>query len=598
MSAAPPPRVSIVTVNRNNAAGLAKTLDSVRVQTFRDFEHIVIDGGSTDGSVDEIRARADGLADWVSEPDAGIYNAMNKGLRRARGEYVQFLNSGDWLYDPQVLERAFSPPPGGEDLLYGDYWVHESPGKSWLIRTPEILALSQFHGKSILCHQATFYRRALFGELGPYNERNQLVSDWEFNVRALLANKTTRHLPYPLVGYQRGGRSLAEADLSRAEQAAISAQLIPAAVQGDYERLRFLEKECRRLKRNEALLEELRNANLLYNYARMAKWGWDSWRRRLADPPPAAASQPAAEPRQGAGADAIPGGKRSPAETGSWPGPAPRLSIVTVNRNHAAGLANTIASVRAQTFPDFEFIVIDGASTDGSRDVIAANADRIARWVSEPDGGIYAAMNKGTAFAKGAWLLYLNSGDLLASPDVLAEVAARMPDDVDWFYGDFCRPGRAPQAQPDELTLGRFFGNGLCHQTVFFRKTLLERFGGYDETYRIEGAWELMVRALLAGHRPRHVAVTVAIYEGGGISDRQLDLREGEKELFRRRLIPPALLADYRRLVQLEAEYRRLRDLECWLAAVHDRHLLVNCAMATKWQGQRLVSRFRRSGRK
>ena len=270
-----PPRVSIVTVNRDNAAGLAKTLDSVRAQTFRDFEHVVIDGGSKDGSVDEIRAREDGLAYWVSEPDAGIYNAMNKGLRRARGEYVQFLNSGDWLCDPQVLERAFPDPPFGEDLLYGDYWMHEGPGKSWVIRAPETLALSQFHGKSILCHQATFYRRALFGELGPYNENNRLVSDWEFNLRALLANKTARHLPFPLVGYQRGGRSVAQADLSLAEQAAVAEQLIPAAVRGDEERLRLLEKEYRRLKDLENWILRAKRRNGFVNVAMMTGWFWN-----------------------------------------------------------------------------------------------------------------------------------------------------------------------------------------------------------------------------------------------------------------------------------------------------------------------------------
>ena len=288
-SSAAPPRVSIITVNRNNAAGLAKTLDSVRIQTFRDFEHIVIDGGSTDGSVDEIRAREDGLVYWVSEPDAGIYNAMNKGLRRARGEYVQFLNSGDWLYDPQVLERVFPNPPFGEDLLYGDYWMYVSPEISWVIRTPDCLALSQFHGKSILCHQATFYRRALFDELGLYNEKNQLVSDWEFNIRALLANKTARHLPYPLVGYQRGGRSVAEADLSLAEQAAIFKQLIPDAVRGDYERLQFLEKEYRRLKDIENWILQIKRRNVFVNFAMMTGWfltrkGWVAGRKEGGKP--------------------------------------------------------------------------------------------------------------------------------------------------------------------------------------------------------------------------------------------------------------------------------------------------------------------------
>lgn len=113
-------KLSIITVNLNQADGLAKTLDSVREQSFRDFEHIVVDGGSTDGSLEVIRARADGLAFWASEPDAGIYAAMNKGLRRAQGEYVYLLNSGDRLYSPDTLERVFAHEERGEDLLYGN----------------------------------------------------------------------------------------------------------------------------------------------------------------------------------------------------------------------------------------------------------------------------------------------------------------------------------------------------------------------------------------------------------------------------------------------------------------------------------------------
>ena len=276
------PRLSIVTVNRDNAAGLAKTLDSVRTQTFRDFEHIVIDGDSTDGSVDEIRARADGLAYWVSEPDAGIYSAMNKGLRRARGEFIQFLNSGDWLCDDRVLERVFSVPPFQEDLLYGDYLMCENPDKSWVVRTPERLAFSQFHGRSILCHQAAFYRRALFDKLGPYNEKNRIASDWEFNVRVLLANKTARHLPFAIVGYQRGGMSVKLSELSLAEQAAITERLLPGVIRLDYERLRFLEKEYRRLKDVENWVSFAKRRSLFVNCAMMAYWFWSRWRGAVA----------------------------------------------------------------------------------------------------------------------------------------------------------------------------------------------------------------------------------------------------------------------------------------------------------------------------
>lgn len=95
-------KLSIITINYNNREGLRKTIESVVAQTTREFEYIVIDGGSTDGSVDVIKEFSDYIDYWVSEPDKGIYNAMNKGVKVAHGDYCQFLNSGDWLYDSNV----------------------------------------------------------------------------------------------------------------------------------------------------------------------------------------------------------------------------------------------------------------------------------------------------------------------------------------------------------------------------------------------------------------------------------------------------------------------------------------------------------------
>ena len=103
-------KLSIVTVNYNDAAGLERTIKSVLCQTFRDFEFIIIDGGSTDGSVDVIK-RYEGRIDyWVSERDGGIYPGMNKGLRQARGEYVNFMNGGDCYHSADVLETSCSDP--------------------------------------------------------------------------------------------------------------------------------------------------------------------------------------------------------------------------------------------------------------------------------------------------------------------------------------------------------------------------------------------------------------------------------------------------------------------------------------------------------
>ena len=111
--------LSIITVNLNNRDGLLRTIESVISQTFKDFEWIVIDGGSTDGSKELIEQYADHFAYWVSEPDTGIYNAMNKGIKMAKGEYMQFLNSGDFLRSSTILYDVFSIMPKA-DIIYGN----------------------------------------------------------------------------------------------------------------------------------------------------------------------------------------------------------------------------------------------------------------------------------------------------------------------------------------------------------------------------------------------------------------------------------------------------------------------------------------------
>jgi len=113
------PKLSIITVNLNNAEGLRKTIESVVSQTYTDYEYIIIDGGSTDGCVEIIKQYEDKITYWVSEPDKGIYNAMNKGILKAKGEYCQFLNSGDWLIKESILHDIFSILPIA-DIIYGN----------------------------------------------------------------------------------------------------------------------------------------------------------------------------------------------------------------------------------------------------------------------------------------------------------------------------------------------------------------------------------------------------------------------------------------------------------------------------------------------
>lgn len=264
-------KLSIITINLNNAAGLKKTVESIVWQIFCDYEFIVIDGGSTDGSLDVIHSHAARITYWVSEPDAGIFSAMNKGLRQACGEYVYFLNSGDWLVSPGVLDLIFAKNAYHEDLLYGNTVRPDGANRFREWPQPDELTVARFFGFGI-CHQTIFYKRELFDTLGKYDETLKIVADWEFNIRVLLAGRSTRHLPFPVAHYDGLGISATQSDLSSREKEIILKRHLPDAVYRDYLRLKFLEKECVRLKQFEYWTQHIRNRNVLVNLAMIAYW--------------------------------------------------------------------------------------------------------------------------------------------------------------------------------------------------------------------------------------------------------------------------------------------------------------------------------------
>lgn len=195
-------RLSIVTINRNNAQGLAKTLNSVSAQTCKDLEHIIIDGASTDESVAVVRSYAEKSLHkvrWISEPDKGVYNAMNKGIRLAEGEYVQILNSGDILADDDVVTKMMAVVENiNNDLgcplpiLYGNMIKDFGNGK-YIKDTcgsgdysPESFL---YFYRGTLNHDSAYIRRDLFDTYGFYNEQMKICSDWEWFVRAIVIGK-------------------------------------------------------------------------------------------------------------------------------------------------------------------------------------------------------------------------------------------------------------------------------------------------------------------------------------------------------------------------------------------------------------------------
>lgn len=182
-------KLSIITINRNNKDGLRKTIESVVNQTFSDYEYIVIDGASNDGSVDVIKQYEGKITYWVSEPDKGIYNAMNKGILQAKGEYCLFLNSGDWLVDENILREVFIISSISEDIVYGRVSRFFGENNVIILDYPEVITLLFFFIRT-LPHQASFIKRSLFNSC-LYSEDYEIVSDFDFFIKSIMINKCT-----------------------------------------------------------------------------------------------------------------------------------------------------------------------------------------------------------------------------------------------------------------------------------------------------------------------------------------------------------------------------------------------------------------------
>jgi glycosyltransferase involved in cell wall biosynthesis len=226
-------KLSIITINLNNAEGLRKTIESVISQTFADFEYIVIDGASTDGCVDIIKEYADKISDWVSEPDKGIYNAMNKGTQKAHGEYLLFLNSGDVLAASNTL-ASIAGHLNNVDIVSG--YVKELYADKQIKRTPPIELKFRYLYHQNIPHQAQFIKRELIFSLGLYNEKLKILSDYEFNIKALCNNATYRYWDILISYVDPSGISLAISNntLIHNEREQIFASNIPVGILEDY----------------------------------------------------------------------------------------------------------------------------------------------------------------------------------------------------------------------------------------------------------------------------------------------------------------------------------------------------------------------------
>ena len=223
-----------------------------------------------------------------------------------------------------------------------------------------------------------------------------------------------------------------------------------------------------------------------------------------------------------------------------------KISVITVNRNNREGLRKTLESVAAQTVRPFECIVVDGASTDGSAELLQEFATCITWSVSEPDKGIYTAMNKGISHAGGDYCLFMNSGDCFASETVLATLEELGPS-ADIIAGNTLVLTDPPHQKtaPEAVSLRFLFNESLCHQSVLIKTALLRKYP-YDEDLKIVSDRKFFLQTLVFDNVSyQAVPVEIAAYDVSGYSAKNRFASEQEWQNTLEKMVPERILLDY-----------------------------------------------------
>jgi len=254
--------LTIITINYNNLSGLQKTLKSVLNQTSKNFEYIIVDGSSTDGSIEVIKQYENSSIEyfsWISESDSGIYNAMNKGIGLAKGEYIQFLNSGDILASNDVIEKMLQGIENKEQraknkegvlILYGNMLKPLPKGIYIYIgfagRQPTML---DFY-TGTLNHSSAYIKRSLFDTYGLYDESLKIVSDWKWFLQVIVLHGVNPdYKDIDVTVFDMNGISTVNSSLDKEERLQVLSGILPRSVLKDYERWSFPIEQMMRINR-------------------------------------------------------------------------------------------------------------------------------------------------------------------------------------------------------------------------------------------------------------------------------------------------------------------------------------------------------------
>lgn len=490
--------ISVITPVYNIISGgrlelFTKNIESVLNQTYENVEHIIVDGGSTDGTVDLLEKYFQkGRIKYISEKDNGVYFAMNKGIKLSKGGYITFLNSDDYYIDNFGLADSIKL------IESGNYDFSFAPVKSINNTTnyseiiyPNIKKI--FYSLGAICHQSIIYKSEIFDEFGTYDTKYKTIADYDLNLKMCLGGKKGINVGKLYVSYSTDGMSK-----KSFEDGSMYDELTKVYI-SQYSKITNLQEyEIKNL------IGRLNDNNIWcvpHNLAECFKsyseyFDFELYKSKFKK----------------------------------------KFSIITINFNDVHGLRKTIESVKKQKYKDFEFIVVDANSTDGSAELIKSETKIIDKFLIEDDKGRYDGMNKGINLAEGSYLIFLNSGDSFINEDVLLNANQYISDQL-LVYGDIIALDEKTQdrlhvAFPNHMVDPNFFlSYSLPHQATFFHALLFKRFGLYDESFKIYGDLDFYLKLITNKISPQHIPLIVSEYNMSGISanDKYLLERNIEK---------------------------------------------------------------------
>lgn len=256
-------KISVITISYNAATCIEDTIKSVISQQYDNFEYIIVDGNSNDGTLDIIKKYQNIIDKWISEPDSGIYNAMNKAIKMSSGDYCLFMNAGDFFIDKDVLHRADIFLDGKFDVLTGkEIHIQNNKVVDYII-PPIVLTMNRLYNSSI-CHQSSFIKRDLLLKF-PYDEKLRLVSDWKFWIETVILNNAQyKAIDTDVACFNREGATYKQIELGKKERKQVLQELIPMKILNDYKGFNkrnlfhnFLFRTIRFLKRNYILYSNI-----------------------------------------------------------------------------------------------------------------------------------------------------------------------------------------------------------------------------------------------------------------------------------------------------------------------------------------------------